>query len=276
MKSFGLMVFIQAALQPLFIIAVFSKAHHVAESGTMSVFSHLETPQNQTMANGRDNMMTNTSLVLKTVATATLLPIGNDALVTESSVVSNETESAETPITEEVLAQPQQPSVDQGIDKLKVQEGKSVILPCQYHNNGAYSDELSVLWYKEDLSGKLLIVRDNATDSANYSGRAFLSGHLSKGDASTTIFNVAESDRGTYFCTIILPNGTILTGDGTHLVVKSKTGLFGFKETLGTTIGIIAASIGVFVGFLAIFVPRFREKMPCQKPDTLQARDAPT
>ncbi|XP_067842731.1 uncharacterized protein [Heptranchias perlo] len=224
------------------------------------------------MANGIDSETTTTSLVLKTVVIPTLLPIGNESLVTESSVESNATKIAETTITEEVRTQSQQPSVDQGTDKLKVQEGKSVILPCQYHSNdGAYSDELSVLWYREDLSGKLPILRDNATDSANYAGRVFLSGQLSKGDVSMTILDVAESDRGTYFCTIILPNGTNITGDGTHLMMKPKTGLFGFKETLGTTIGIIAASIGIFVGFLTILVPRFRERMPCQKSDTLQA-----
>ncbi|XP_041054670.1 uncharacterized protein LOC121283941 [Carcharodon carcharias] len=228
MKSFDPTVFIQATLQLVYIIAAFIKADHVAKSGTTSVFAHLETYHNETLANGREN--TNTSLALETVATAILLPIRNELLATESSVESNATKTAESTITEEVLAQPQQPSVDQGINKLKVEEGKSVVLPCWYHNDGAYLDKVSVSWYREQLSEKLPVVRDNTAASGNYSGRVFLNGHLSNGDASMTILNATKSDDGTYFCTIMLANGTILTGDGTHLIVKSKTEFLVLKK----------------------------------------------
>ncbi|XP_078077629.1 uncharacterized protein LOC144499497 isoform X1 [Mustelus asterias] len=272
MKSFGPAVFIQAILQLVFIIATSIKADHVAKNGTASVFSHLETHHNETMANGRDNATMNTTLALKTVTT-TLRPIGNELLGTESGVGSFASNIAGRMITEEVFAQ--RPSVKQGINKLKVEEGKSAILPCWYHNDGAYLDKPSVLWYRDDFTEKLPIISDNTIASGNYSGRVFLSGPLLNGDASMTIRNVIKSDGGTYFCTIILANGTVLTGRGTYLVVKSRTGIFSLKETLGGTIGIAAASVVVFVGFVTILVPRLRERMPCQKLDTRSAQVAP-
>ncbi|XP_072332133.1 uncharacterized protein [Scyliorhinus torazame] len=273
MKSFCPTLLIQAIFQLVFIIATSIKTDHVAENGTTSVFIHLKTRHNETMANGRDNVTANTTLSLKTVATTSLWSIGNELLVSESIVESDAANIAERIMTEEVLAQ--QPSVDQGINKLKVEKGKSAVLPCWYHNDATYLENLSVSWYREDLTEKLPIVRDNTTVSGKYSGRVFLTGQLSNGDASMTILNVTESDDGTYFCTVTLANGTTLNGDGTHLIVKSKTGAFGIKEMLGSTIGIVAASTVVLVGFMTIIVPRLREKMPCQKLDTRPAQVAP-
>ncbi|XP_072332135.1 uncharacterized protein [Scyliorhinus torazame] len=163
MKSFCPTLLIQAIFQLVFIIATSIKTDHVAENGTTSVFIHLKTRHNETMANGRDNVTANTTLSLKTVATTSLWSIGNELLVSESIVESDAANIAERIMTEEVLAQ--QPSVDQGA--------------------------------------------------------------------------------------------------------------FGIKEMLGSTIGIVAASTVVLVGFMTIIVPRLREKMPCQKLDTRPAQVAP-
>ncbi|XP_038675052.1 immunoglobulin superfamily member [Scyliorhinus canicula] len=249
------------------------KTDHVAENGTTSVFIHLKTRHNETMANGRGNVTANTTLSLKTVATTSLWPIGNELLVSERIVESDAANVVERIITEEELSQ--QPSVDQGINKLKVGKGKSAVLPCWYHHDATYLGKISVSWYREDLTEKLPIVRDNTTVFGKYSGRVLLTGQLSNGDASITILNVTENDDGIYFCSVTFANGTTLNGDGTHLIVKSKTGAFGIKEMLGSTIGIVAASTVVLVGFMTIIVPRLREKMPCQKLDTRPAQVAP-
>ncbi|XP_048388294.1 immunoglobulin superfamily member isoform X2 [Stegostoma tigrinum] len=240
-------------------------------SGATSAFIHLETRPSETMANQSGDAIINTSLPLKVVAIVMLLSFG-DGFVSANTIESLGT--TEATVAGGALAQPEQPSVNQGIVKLKAEKGKSVVLPCWYLSDGTSLNQISVLWYKEDTSEKFNLVTDNTTGSGNYSGRVFLSGHLSNGDASLTILNVTEKDGGTYFCTVILNNGTTLSGDGTHLMVKSRAGLFGLKESLGSTIAIVAASIGVFIGLMVSFVPNLRKKMTCQNLEQAQVAPA--
>ncbi|XP_048454370.1 immunoglobulin superfamily member [Rhincodon typus] len=242
-------------------------------SGATSAFIQLETRLGETMANQSGDAIITTSLPLKAVAIVTLLPFGN-GFVSANTIESVGTKTTEATVAGGAFAQPEQPSVNQGIAKLKAEKGKSVVLPCWYLSDGTSLSQVSVLWYKEDTSEKFNLVRDNTTASGDYSGRVFLSGHLSSGDASLTILNVTERDDGTYFCTVILNNGTTLSGDGTHLMVKSRAGLFGLKESLGSTIAIVAASTGVFIGLMVSFVPNLRKKMSCQKLEQAQVAPA--
>ncbi|GCC28514.1 hypothetical protein chiPu_0006944 [Chiloscyllium punctatum] len=197
----------------------------MATSGTSSAFLHQETHPGEITADRNGNVITNTSLSLKAVAIAILVPIGN-GLISESSTESIATKTTEATMAEDALTQTEHPLVNQGIAKLKAEKGKSVVLPCLYLNNNTSLNKDSVLWYREDATEKFYPVRDNTTGSGIYSGRVFLSGNLSNGDASLTILNVTKRDNGTYFCTVRLNNRTTLNGDGTHLMVKSKEGDF--------------------------------------------------
>uniref|UniRef100_A0A4W3J5B0 Uncharacterized LOC103177565 n=2 Tax=Callorhinchus milii TaxID=7868 RepID=A0A4W3J5B0_CALMI len=266
MKPSCVTFFIAPVLQfaAILLFAAFIKADNVTGSGSATwFFSHPEILYNETVAERISDELKNISS--GGVATAFHRPVGNGSLFTEIKAFSNATDAAETTV-KAGPTQSERPFIEQGFGKLKVQEGKSVILPCRYHNNvdEAYPGGLSVTWYREDITGRMPILTYNTSDSTIYSNRVFLSGDLSKGDASMTILNVTKSDHGRYFCTLLLPDGRDLSGDGAHLVVKQKAEIFGFKETVGMTVGIVAAAVGICLGILTVIVPHFREKMPCQ------------
>ncbi|KAJ7320286.1 hypothetical protein JRQ81_019797 [Phrynocephalus forsythii] len=90
-------------------------------------------------------------------------------------------------------------------------------------------------------------------------------GNLSEGDASLTIVNVTTSDHGTYFCQVILPTGEVVTGDGTKLRIQRAMGFFGIEESIGTIIGVLAASIGGLVVLIIVLVPHLKKCRPCAK-----------
>uniref|UniRef100_A0A8C6YQJ4 Ig-like domain-containing protein n=1 Tax=Nothoprocta perdicaria TaxID=30464 RepID=A0A8C6YQJ4_NOTPE len=108
-------------------------------------------------------------------------------------------------------------SVTQTPAKEKAKEGETVVLKCHFDGPQCPSlSELMVRWYKEDEKGQMDLLENNVTILPN-NCRVFMSGDLSQGDVSLVILNVTTSDHGIYFCAITLPDGKVVTGDGTKL-----------------------------------------------------------
>ncbi|KGL75392.1 hypothetical protein N309_02777, partial [Tinamus guttatus] len=156
-------------------------------------------------------------------------------------------------------------SVTQTPAKEKAKEGETVVLNCRFDGPQCLSlSELMVKWYKEDEKGQMDLLENNVTVLPNNS-RVFMSGDLSQGDASLAILNVTTSDHGIYFCAITLPNGKVVTGDGTKLRIRRALGLFGIEESIGTIIGVVAAGIGGLVVLIIILSPQLRKCVLCMK-----------
>uniref|UniRef100_A0A8B9NUN6 Ig-like domain-containing protein n=1 Tax=Apteryx owenii TaxID=8824 RepID=A0A8B9NUN6_APTOW len=108
--------------------------------------------------------------------------------------------------------------------KEKAKEGETVVLNCHFNSPQCPSlSELMVKWYKEDEKGQMDLLENNVTVLPN-NNRVFMSGDLSQGDASLVILNVTTSDHGIYFCAITLPDGKVVTGDGTKLRIRRALG----------------------------------------------------
>ncbi|NWI10526.1 IGSF6 protein, partial [Crypturellus soui] len=156
-------------------------------------------------------------------------------------------------------------SVTQTPAKEKAKEGETVVLNCRFDGPQCPSlSELMVKWYKEDEKGQMDLLENNETILPNNS-RVFISGDLSQGDASLVILNVTTSDHGIYFCAIMLPNGKIVTGDGTKLRIRRALGLFGIEESIGTIIGVVAAGIGGLVVLIIVLTPQLRKCVLCMQ-----------
>ncbi|KAH0625030.1 hypothetical protein JD844_033048 [Phrynosoma platyrhinos] len=155
--------------------------------------------------------------------------------------------------------------VSQSPGKEKAKEGETVVLGCHFHSShNPPLKNLTVKWYKEDEKGQWDLMENNVTVMANNT-RVFMTGNLSKGDATLTITNVTTSDHGTYFCQVVLSNGKEVTGDGTKLRIQRAMGLFGIEESIGTIIGVLAASIGGLIVLVIILTPHLRKCVPCAK-----------
>ncbi|XP_074716932.1 uncharacterized protein LOC141940057 isoform X4 [Strix uralensis] len=149
--------------------------------------------------------------------------------------------------------------------KEKAKEGENVILNCHFSSPRRPSlPDLSVKWYKEDEKGQMDLLEKNVTVLPNNS-RIFMSGDLSQGDASLVILNVTTSDHGIYFCEVTLPDGKVVTGDGTKLRIRRALGLFGIEESIGTIIGVVAAGIGGIVVLIIVFTPQLRRCVLCMR-----------
>ena len=108
--------------------------------------------------------------------------------------------------------------------KEKAKEGETVVLHCHFDGPRRPSlTDLMVKWYKEDEKGQMDLLENNVTVLPNNS-RVFMSGDLSQGDASLVILNVTISDHGIYFCEVTLPDGKVVTGDGTKLRIRRALG----------------------------------------------------
>ncbi|NXE29264.1 HAVR2 protein, partial [Ardeotis kori] len=156
-------------------------------------------------------------------------------------------------------------SVTQTPAKEKAKEGETVVLNCHFNSPQHLSlTDLMVKWYKEDEKGKMDLLENNVTIFPNNS-RVFMSGDLSQGDASLVILNVTTSDHGIYFCEVTLPDGKVVTGDGTKLRIRRALGLFGIEESIGTIIGVVAAGIGGVVVLIIILTPQLRRCVLCMR-----------
>lgn len=108
--------------------------------------------------------------------------------------------------------------------KEKAKEGETVVLTCHLNSPQHPSlTDLMVKWYKEDEKGQMDLLEKNVTILPNNS-RIFRSGDLSQGDVSLIILNVTTSDHGIYFCEVTLPDGKVVTGDGTKLRIRRALG----------------------------------------------------
>ncbi|XP_026699039.1 uncharacterized protein LOC113477118 [Athene cunicularia] len=155
--------------------------------------------------------------------------------------------------------------------KEKAKEGETVILNCHFNSPRPPSlPDLTVKWYKEDEKGQMDLLENNVTILPNNS-RIFMSGDLSHGDASLVILNVTTSDHGIYFCEVTLPDGKVVTGDGTKLRIRRALGLFGIEESIGTIIGVVAAGIGGIVVLIIVFTPQLRRCILCMRQGSRQA-----
>ncbi|NXF95210.1 HAVR2 protein, partial [Eubucco bourcierii] len=142
--------------------------------------------------------------------------------------------------------------------KEKAKEGETIVLSCHFKSpQRASLPDLVVKWYKEDEKGRMDLLENNVTAWPNNS-RVFVSGDLSQGDASLMILNVTISDHGIYFCEVTLPDGKVVTGDGTKLRIRRALGLFGIEESIGTIIGVVAAGIGGVVVLVIVLTPQLR------------------
>ncbi|NWX51364.1 HAVR2 protein, partial [Steatornis caripensis] len=149
--------------------------------------------------------------------------------------------------------------------KEKAKEGETVVLNCHFNSPRHPSPtDLMVKWYKEDEKGHTDLLENNVTVLPNNS-RFFMSGDLSQGDASLVILNVTTSDHGIYFCEITLPDGKVVTGDGTKLRIRRALGLFGIEESIGTIIGVVAAGIGGVVVLIIVLTPQLRRCILCMR-----------
>ncbi|KFV44758.1 hypothetical protein N341_12228, partial [Tyto alba] len=149
--------------------------------------------------------------------------------------------------------------------KEKAKEGETVILNCHFNSPRRPSlTDLMVKWYKEDEKGRVDLLENNVTVLPNNS-RVFMSGDLSQGDASLVILNVTTSDHGIYFCEVTLPDGKVVTGDGTKLRIRRALGLFGIEESIGTIIGVVAAGIGGVVVLIIVLTPQLRRCVLCMR-----------
>ncbi|XP_021254468.1 uncharacterized protein LOC110399681 isoform X2 [Numida meleagris] len=176
--------------------------------------------------------------------------------------------------------EPWQVFVTQTPAKEKAKEGETVVLNCHFNSPQHPSlAGLTVRWYKEDEKGWTDLLENNGqTDLLennvtmllnNY--RVFMSGDLSQGDVSLVILNVTTSDHGIYFCEVILPDGKVMTGDGTKLRIRRALGLFGIEESIGTIIGVVAAGIGGLGVLIIILMPQLRRCILCMKQGSHQA-----
>ncbi|NXG08102.1 KV5AF protein, partial [Sakesphorus luctuosus] len=201
-----------------------------------------------------------------------LLP-GTDVGVTGGSA-SKENAAAVTHVTEQPLLlttlEPWNLLVTQTPAKEKAKEGETVVLSCHFNSpqHPALND-LMVKWYKEDEKGRRDLLENNVTVLPNNS-RFFISGDLSRGDASLIILNVTTSDYGIYFCEVSLPNGKVVTGDGTKLRIRRALGLFGIEESIGTIIGVVAAGIGGIVVLIIVLTPQLRKCILCMRQESHQ------
>ncbi|KFV62261.1 hypothetical protein N307_06639, partial [Dryobates pubescens] len=153
---------------------------------------------------------------------------------------------------------PQHLMVTQTPAKEKAKEGETIVLSCHFNSpERASLPDLMVKWYKEDEKGRMDLVENSVTVVPNNS-RVFMSGDLSQGDASLMILNVTISDHGIYFCEGTLPNGKVVTGEGTKLRIRRALGLFGIEESIGTIIGVAAAGIGGVVVLIIVLTPQLR------------------
>ncbi|OWK63899.1 hypothetical protein RLOC_00011906 [Lonchura striata] len=109
-----------------------------------------------------------------------------------------------------------------------------------------------VKWYKEDEKGQMDLLEKNVTILPNNS-RIFTSGDLSQGDVSLIILNVTTSDHGIYFCEVTLPDGKVVTGDGTKLRIR---------RALGNTCSYLFFFLLVFPPKLVCTLAK-REKLAC-------------
>ncbi|XP_053905580.1 synaptogenesis protein syg-1-like isoform X2 [Cuculus canorus] len=155
--------------------------------------------------------------------------------------------------------------------KEKAKEGETVVLNCHFSSPRRPSlTDLMVRWYKEDEKGQMDLVQNNVIVLPNNS-RVFMSGDLSQGDASLAILNVTINDHGIYFCEITLPDGKMVTGDGTKLRIRRALGLFGIEESIGTIIGVVAAGIGGVVVLIIVLTPQLRRCALCMREGSRQA-----
>ncbi|XP_039600034.1 immunoglobulin superfamily member [Polypterus senegalus] len=145
--------------------------------------------------------------------------------------------------------------------KEKAVEGETVLFLCLFNHSG--QSNFSVMWYNQKGQEKVMVLVENETKQEDYLGRAFLRADWHLGNASMTLLNVTISDFGIYICSLKLPDGSTVEGDGTKLSVRRSLGLFGMEESIGTIIGVVAAAIGVTIGLVTIIVPQCREKLPC-------------
>ncbi|KFV94201.1 hypothetical protein N326_03991, partial [Eurypyga helias] len=154
--------------------------------------------------------------------------------------------------------------------KEKAKEGETVVLNCHFNSPQRPSlTDLTVKWYKEDEKGQMDLLESNGTVLPNNS-RVFMSGDLSQGDASLVILNVTTSDHGIYFCEVTLPDGKVVTGDGTKLRIRRALGLFGIEESIGTIIGVVAAGIGGVVVLIIVLTPQLRRCVLCVRQGSRQ------
>ncbi|XP_068037180.1 synaptogenesis protein syg-1-like isoform X2 [Anomalospiza imberbis] len=155
--------------------------------------------------------------------------------------------------------------------KEKAKEGETVVLNCHLNSPQHPSlTDLMVKWYKEDEKGQMDLLEKNVTILPNNS-RIFMSGDLSHGDVSLIILNVTTSDHGIYFCEVTLPDGKVVTGDGTKLRIRRSLGLFGIEESIGTIIGVVAAGIGGIVVLIVILTPQLRKCILCMRQESRQS-----
>ncbi|NWW68749.1 KV5AF protein, partial [Ifrita kowaldi] len=154
--------------------------------------------------------------------------------------------------------------------KEKAKEGETVVLNCRLTSPQHPSlTDLMVKWYKEDEKGQVDLLEKNVTVLPNNS-RVFMSGDLSQGDVSLIILNVTTSDHGIYFCEVTLPDGKVVTGDGTKLRIRRALGLFGIEESIGTIIGVVAAGIGGIVVLIIVLTPQLRKCILCMRQESRQ------
>ncbi|KFW79945.1 hypothetical protein N336_01276, partial [Phalacrocorax carbo] len=154
--------------------------------------------------------------------------------------------------------------------KEKAKEGETVVLNCHFNSpRRPFLTDLVVKWYKEDEKGQTDLLENNMTVLPNNS-RVFMSGDLSQGDASLVILNVTTSDHGIYFCEVMLPDGKVVTGDGTKLRIRRALGLFGIEESIGTIIGVVAAGIGGVVVLIIVLTPQLRRCVLCMRQGSRQ------
>ncbi|NWV78888.1 KV5A3 protein, partial [Dasyornis broadbenti] len=197
---------------------------------------------------------------------------GTDAGVTGGSA-NKENAVAVTHVTAQPLLWTPEPwnlLVTQTPAKEKAKEGETVVLNCHLNNPQHVSlTDLMVKWYKEDEKGQMDLLEKNVTVLPNNS-RVFMSGDLSQGDASLVILNVTTNDYGIYFCEITLPDGKVVTGDGTKLRIRRALGLFGIEESIGTIIGVVAAGIGGIVVLIIVLTPQLRKCILCMRQESHQ------
>ncbi|NWI49589.1 HAVR2 protein, partial [Calyptomena viridis] len=154
--------------------------------------------------------------------------------------------------------------------KEKAKEGETVVLNCRLNSpQRPPLTDLVVKWYKEDEKGQMDLLENNVTVLPNNS-RVFMSGDLSQGDVSLVILNVTTSDHGIYFCEVTLPDGKVVTGDGTKLRIRRALGLFGIEESIGTIIGVVAAGIGGIVVLIIVLTPKLRKCILCMRQESRQ------
>lgn len=151
---------------------------------------------------------------------------GTDVGVTGGGA-NEENAAAVTPVTAQPLLLTPEPwnlLVTQTPAKEKAKEGETVVLNCHLNSPQHPSlSDLMVKWYKEDERGQMDLLEKNVTILPNNS-RIFMSGNLSQGDVSLIILNVTTSDHGIYFCEVTLPDGKVVTGDGTKLRIRRALG----------------------------------------------------